>query len=165
MTLEQLDALYKAGSLPATIDGSLNLAEVAGLVETLPPVLSMTAAPDGRGNLGPAPRGYGVLPPAGTPPLIRVKSKLRDPYGKPIPARAQGAVGAVWHAKGRTTFRLWFRWGEEAEHGWTRGPVDIYDDQIAAVCGLGGEVPRMVGWQLVRLDHGSAEAQATLAEE
>ena len=157
-TLAELDALYRAGRIPAVLKGAFTLTEAAALVETLPPVGSPTMAPDALGGVGPAPRGYGLLPPHQVPPLARVRGGCRDFYGKPIKARTQGLVGALWNDGGRPVFRLWFRWGEAAEHGWTRGPVDVREEEIASVCGLGGELPKLVGWQLVRLDDGSAEA-------
>jgi hypothetical protein len=157
----ELDARYRAGKIPAELDGAMHLAQAVAVVETFPPVGSITAAPDANGGAGPAPRGYGLLPPRGVPPLVRVRGKLRDPYGKVIPPGTQGQVGALWNDGGQAVIRLWFRWGEQAEHGWKRGPVDIRTSQIQSVSGLGGELPQLTGWQLVRLDDGSAESEAT----
>ena len=148
-SLAELDQMHAGGRLPADVGRPLNVAEAAHLVRQLPPARGSGGTPD----------GYGLLPPQGAEPIVRLRKGTRPAFGRLVPAWSHGMLGAMWSSSsGRVVFRLWFRSDDETELGRIRGPVDVYEDAIASVRGIAGQVPQLTGWQLVRLD-GSGQAE------
>ncbi len=149
----ELDRLWRTGQLPLVIGMALDVGRAAGVALHLPPV-----GPERQDG---TPTGYGVLPPEGAEPLVTLRAGVVDRFGEPVPRRAQGILGAIWRNSrrpDRLVFRVWFRhdtgWrpdGQEDRAGSFR-LVDTYDDTIASVRGLGGELPHLTGWQIARLD-------------
>lgn len=146
----QWDELYRSGQLPYTVASSVTIAEAVALIEALPAI---------RGYRGGLPIGYGLAPPLGVEPLVRIRKRLIDPYGVEVPARSKGVLGALWNESGRPVWRLWFRGLEQPGHAGkaVRGPCDVRQDAIAGIQGIGGKLPRLTGWEVVRLDHGAPE--------
>ena len=145
VTTAELGRLWRAGELPVEVARAMNVREAARLVEQLPDVQASNTA---------MPRGFGLWPPRGAEPIVRLSKRARDAYGTPVRQRAHGVIGCLWRWRGRVVFRLWFK-GEPTTnnpHGALRGPVDVFEDQIGAVQSLEGIVPFLVGWEVGRLD-------------
>ena len=142
LSTEHLDRLWRTGKLPLEVARALRVDDAVQWAVGLPPAKPATG--DAR-----IPDGYGLFPPDGAEPIVRVRHALTDPHGEPIPARAKGFVGVLWRSPRREVpvFRLWFR-GEVRP----RGPVDCYADSIASIVTIGGTVPALVGWTVGRLD-------------
>lgn len=141
----ELDRLHAEQRLPYDIAPALTIAQVVEVARALPAV---------RGSrLMPA--GYGLFPPVGAEPMIRLKHDTIDPYRRPIPAGAYGMVGCLWNTSRGPVLRLWFRAAEAAKDSprpEVRGPVDAYEDMIAGAATLEGKLPHLTGWQICRLD-------------
>ena len=126
--------LERAGPVPIRLDGAFVVQEAATIArDYMPPVRSHDSA---------LPDGWGIFPPRGVEPLVRLVGKARATSGASIAYRSQGAVGCMWNHRGRVVVRLWFR-GESAPE-----PVDVYADQLGAVTFS----PPMPGWEVLRLD-------------
>lgn len=142
----ELEQLHRTGQLPLDLAAALTLPEAAGVVLQLPPV---------RGADELLPEGYGVMPPRRAEPVVRVKKRIVEAYNRVVPPNAKGQLGAMWRRGDRVVFRLWFRADDHVSSAPSpnmRGPVDVYEDAIAAVMGLERKVPSLTGWQIVRLD-------------
>lgn len=170
ITSAELDGHWHAGRLPLDLADSMSVGEAAGVVLSLPTV---------TGDPG-APVGYGVSPPEGGQPIVRLAKRVVDLFNEPIRKGARGVVGAMWRDRfrpDRPVFRLWFR--AEPGHGFRpEGTpahvlgafriVDTYDDAIGSVVGIEDAVPHSTGWQIVRLDQApelvaAIQAAATVA--
>jgi hypothetical protein len=140
---EHLDQLWRAGEIPLDIAKAVAVMEAVALVRALPPAGPSTDNPRMLD-------GYGLFPPSGAEPIVRVGVPLRDPYGEPVPLGAKGFLGVLWQCRRRPdvpVFRLWFR-GQDGP----RGPIDCYADAIASIAAIGGKVPALIGWSVGRLD-------------
>lgn len=146
----ELDQLRALGRLPLDLPQAFRIGEAAGCVLELPPVEEHS---DGWVT------GYGILPPQGAEPLLWIKHAATDPYGRSIPAGTLCVLGALWRNRrrpDRVVHRLWCRDPDKGPHGAT-GPFDVYDDQIAGVASLEGQVPALTGWQLQYFEPPAAE--------
>ena len=145
-TRAELDELHRTGQLPLEVGTPLEVREAARLVAQLPPVTHAEEL---------MPSGYGLLPPRGAEPWIRLRTRVQEAYGRQIIHADTGVLGCMWRRGERVVFRLWFRSNEVlagAAVPELRGPVDVYEDAIRSVKGLAGVVPHLTGWMFVRLD-------------
>jgi len=146
-----------AGRLPLEL-GALTLAEAAGIAATLP-----AAGP--ADDLG-RPRGWGIVPPRGAEPTVVFGRRVVDQFGEPCPKGGAGALGCMWAGQkssetGLPVFRVWCksepgRGTQDAKGHWYR-MVDCYADCIGKIRAQGDHVPRLTGWQIVRLDGDGVE--------
>ncbi len=144
LSRSRLQQLYETGRLPINVAGSLQVTRVAELALFLPRVQY------DRDRALPA--GYGLFPPRGAEPLVRLRKGTRDLQGVAVDSGAWGIVACCWHASGskgtgRVVWRLAFR-----GNPLPRFPVDCYDDAILCVQSIAGKVPALTGWQIARLD-------------
>lgn len=145
-SLGDLDELHRNGQLPLEVGSPLEVREAARLVAQLPPV---------RNPEDLLPAGYGLLPPCGAEPWVRLRTTVHEAYGRQIIQADTGVLGCMWRRGDRVVFRLWFRSNEvnaQAAVSELRGPVDVYEDAIRSVKGLAGVVPHLTGWCYIRLD-------------
>lgn len=140
LTPGQLEALEAAGELPIDLLGTWAPGEAAGLALLLPTV---------RHGDDERPDGFGVLPPKGAEPLVRLRARLVDVYGRPITAGTRGILGALW--RGASTSSAVHRVWCTAETGQPARVVDVYDTAIAGIESLTDRIEPLTGWQIVRL--------------
>lgn len=149
----ELDRLWIAGALPITIADAMDVGEAIAVVRDLPPV-------DRPGDA--APGGYGLLPPSGAEPYLRIARAARDYAGRVIEPRTRGLIGAMWRDPGavHATLRVWFR--SDSGSDLDIRFVDIREDMIGSIEGLERMIPHLTGWEIARLDGRAPDGAASL---
>jgi hypothetical protein len=130
---DRLQAAEAAGRLPAAVPTPLHVGEAAALALQLP----LATYDDVR------PVGYGLYPPRGAEPLLRLARDTAAVDGHVVAAGALGALGVLWNGKRGAVHRIFFN-----SHGSPLRWVDCYADAIGSVEVVGDKPPSLMGWEI-----------------
>lgn len=138
MKAASLEALEREGRLPAVVPGAWTCPDAARLALQLPRAVGDAARPS----------GWGLYPPRGAEPMLRLRSRTMAADGHVVAAGAVGVLGVLWRGRrdDSPVHRLHFQ-----SHGSSMRWIDCYDDQIAGLVGLGDAPPPLTGWSVGRL--------------
>lgn len=139
---QYLDRMREIGGFPIELGVGLSLGHAASVVlQCLPPVHGTDAG---------TPRGYGIAPPRGAEPIVKLAKTVHDiAQGRRVKAGANGVVGCMWRHGDRVVVRVFFRDGAQPN---SPRIVTCYGDAIRSVRGLEGQIPATTGWQVIQLD-------------